>query len=56
MWSFGVIMHELIKLTLRGFTLSLEDFIKQRYLFKGTSCFPISPAKNQNDVEIESED
>ena len=58
MWSFGIIIHELIKFTLRGFTLSHDDFKNERYLFKGTSCFPISPNLNlegENEIEVDDQ-
>jgi len=45
MWSFGCIIYELLKYIMRE---NNNDFKKNRYLFKGTSCFPLSPIKNDN--------
>jgi len=43
MWSFGVVMYELIRFSLKGFTLTEEEFVKHRYLFNGAYCFPLTP-------------
>ena len=49
MWSFGCILYELIKYSTRPENQAITDFIgKERFLFQGTSCFPLSPVKNEN--------
>jgi len=48
MWSFGCVLYELIKYTIRNVDSEEEDFEKERYLFQGTSCFPLSPMKDEN--------
>ena len=50
MWSFGCILYELIKYTLKGNKQEAE-FKKERYLLDGTSCFPLSPVKNEKKDE-----
>jgi len=47
MWSFGCILYELLKYTLRDPKISKYDFLKQRFLFKATSCFPLTPINDQ---------
>ena len=58
LWATGCIMYELlnyyIKIAQEGYTLN--QFERERYLFSGSSCFPLSPAsendqKFQNDIK-----
>ena len=49
MWSFGCILYELIKFTtstIRKNKALKKQFEKERFLFEGTSCFPLSPMRN----------
>jgi len=49
MWSFGCILYELLKYSIRDRNASIADFnTQERFLFKGASCFPLSPVKDQN--------
>ena len=51
MWSFGCILYELLRYTLKKVdNFAYEDFQKERYLFQGDSCFPLSPCKVVNKV------
>ena len=43
MWSFGCILFELMKYATRESDISQEDFTKERFLFQGNSCFPMTP-------------
>ena len=45
MWSFGCILFEMLKFTTRDSQISTDEFKKERYLFKGTSCYPLTPIK-----------
>jgi len=63
MWSFGVILYELIQLAMKSlatfetFEKSLEpgmDFMNQRHLFKGASCFPMSPKMKEPGKDFET--
>ena len=50
MWGFGCILYELLKFTLlenKGDKSEFEkqEFKKERFLFQGTSCFPLTPVK-----------
>ena len=47
-WSFACIIYELIQYTLKDI---FNNFTKKRYLFKGTSCFPLSPCKEKEKPE-----
>jgi len=47
MWSFGCILYELLKYTIRDSSLPIDEFKKDRYLFQGTSCYPLTPAKKK---------
>jgi len=47
MWSFGCILFELLKYTCKDEKQSKKDFLKERYLFQGNSCFPLSPIRTQ---------
>lgn len=46
-WSIGCVLGELI-----GFTDANRGKIKQLQLFKGTSCYPFSPCKDNEDKSI----
>ena len=49
MWSFGCILYELFRYTLKADGKFDEKlFQKERYLFQGKSCYPLSPVKNAN--------
>lgn len=51
-WSFACMLSEIVKCTLRSSgTLSMEDFVRDRILFKGASCFPVSPSQGAADEE-----
>ena len=60
MWSFGVILYELIQLVMKSlatFEKSLEpgmDFMNQRHLFEGASCFPMSPKMKERGKDFET--
>ena len=41
MWSVGCILHEL--LVCSDLKITKKFILENRYLFKGTSCFPLSP-------------
>ena len=47
MWSLGCIIYELLKYITRENKTGQAEFKRQRYLFKGSSCFPLSPLKNE---------
>ncbi len=47
MWSFGCILFELIQFTIK--TGTSKEFSNDRYLFKGKSCFPLTPIDKKND-------
>jgi serine/threonine protein kinase len=47
MWSFGCIIYELLKYITRENKAGQAEFKRHRYLFKGSSCFPLSPLKNE---------
>jgi len=49
MWSFGCILHELLHYTILSERSEFKNYKQQRFLFKGKSCFPISPLTNDND-------
>ena len=52
MWSFGCIVYELLRYTLnKDKNFKYEEFQKERYLFQGDSCFPLSPCKVVNKIE-----
>lgn len=44
MWSMGCILYELI--------ITKLDQNKDRILFRGTSCYPLSPVKEFSDEEF----
>jgi len=45
-------VSEIIKCTLRSQKkLSMEDFVRDRILFKGASCFPVSPSQGATEEE-----
>lgn len=46
-WSTGCILGELIK-----FTDSNRKNMKHTQMFKGTSCYPLSPCKDNKDNQI----
>ena len=46
-WSFGCILYELIRYTQKNDETFEKEFQKLRYLFQGTSCYPLSPCKNR---------
>ena len=48
MWSFGCILYELLKYTIRDPAMSMDEFKKERYLFQGNSCYPLTPIKKKN--------
>ena len=51
MWSFGCILYELIKYTIRDTSKTAREFNRERYLFQGKSCFPLTPVESEkNDV------
>ena len=50
MWSFGCILYELLKYTKRDPSMSAEEFKEERYLFKGTSCYPLTPMKKNGET------
>lgn len=53
MWSMGCITFELLQYLHRPADVSMKEFQKLRYLFQGTSCFPLSPCnKNKAKVNI----
>ena len=53
MWSLGCILAELLKLS-EPYTIRANDqtalnkMVKDRILFNGTSCFPLSPIASKN--------
>jgi len=51
-WSLGCILAELIFLTKKDPNDSIKKPLKERFLFPGSSCFPLSPCpemkKNAN--------
>ena len=48
MWSLGCLMHELLQYTFKpADQFDYTKFHAHRYLFRGTSCFPLSPCKNE---------
>jgi len=52
MWSIGCLIHELAYFTFKDSNFDP----KKRYLFKGTSCFPLSPCeKNDNEKDEKKE-
>ena len=56
LWSFGCILHELLKYTLNkqdASSFCYDDFSKVRYLFQGDSCFPLSPCKIANKIKAD---
>jgi len=47
MWSFGCVLYELLKYTIRDPHSDIKDFVdKERILFQGASCFPLSPVNH----------
>ena len=48
MWSFGCILYEMFRYTIKESKFDERQFQKERYLFQGKSCYPLSPVKNQN--------
>jgi len=51
-WSFACMLSEIVKCTLRSQKkLSMEDFVRDRILFKGASCFPVSPSQGAAEEE-----
>jgi len=48
MWSFGCILYEMFRYTIKDKSFDERQFQKERYLFQGKSCYPLSPVKNQN--------
>lgn len=50
MWSMGVLMHELLQYTFREDPKDKEAFRQKQYLFKGTSCFPLSPSNKDEEL------
>lgn len=55
MWSFGCILFELLKYFTKDVKTFEKNFQKERYVFQGTSCFPLSPCKNDKNDEINAE-
>ena len=56
MWSMGCILAEMMFCT-EEYNHDYQEIINNRYLFPGTSCFPISPCdemKKQNGDKEES--
>lgn len=50
-------LSEIIKCALRSENkLSKEDFVQNRILFKGASCFPVSPSQGAAEAEEEGAD
>lgn len=54
-WSFGCILYEIIKYTLKTDATFDKEFQRQRYLFQGSSCYPLSPCKPDETGKGESE-
>ena len=48
MWSLGCIIYELIQYFFKNKNESDLSFNKDRILFKGKSCFPLSPCDKIN--------
>ena len=46
MWSFGCILYELLKYFVRDQEVPIREFGAERFLFQGTSCYPLSPVKH----------
>ena len=53
MWSFGCILYELFRYTLKDDNSKFDEkeFQKERYLFQGKSCYPLSPVKAKESEE-----
>jgi mitogen-activated protein kinase 1/3 len=50
-WSFACMLSEVVKCTLRSQErISAEDFVRDRILFKGASCFPVSPSQGAGET------
>lgn len=55
-WSFACMLSEVVKCTLRSQKLlSMEDFVRDRILFKGASCFPVSPSQGAAEEEAQDD-
>ena len=57
LWSFGCIIYELlVYYQYDGDPKHKKEFQKQRYLFQGNSCFPLSPCvKDKNEDKDKKE-
>lgn len=50
-WSFACILSEVVKCALKcSDKITMEDFVRDRILFKGASCFPVSPSQGSGDT------
>ena len=47
MWSFGCILHEILRYVIVDDTKEFKTYQKERFAFQGQSCFPISPVEGQ---------
>jgi mitogen-activated protein kinase 1/3 len=55
-WSFACMLSEIIKCTLRSQkSLTMEEFVRDRILFKGASCFPVSPSQGATEEEAQDD-
>ena len=49
MWSFGCVLYELLQYANRDMDQGIVEFNnKERFLFQGSSSFPLSPMKMEN--------
>ena len=55
-WSLGCILAELIYCTDTYKKDTGHDHMNNRFLFRGMSCFPLSPLKQQNINEMNLKD
>jgi len=48
MWGVGCIIYELLNyyFSFKQSNIDLKDWVKSRFLFKGNSCFPLSPCSD----------
>lgn len=55
-WSFACMLSEVVKCTLRSQKLlTMEEFVRDRILFKGASCFPVSPSQGAAEEEAQDD-
>ena len=52
LWSFGCILYEMIQYTTRDHPLDDRSFMKYRHLFKGNSCYPLSPIRRKLNINV----